>query len=201
MPKDISLKKAQAYMDNMSSVVGITKHFTDKLPHNFLRIGMIKLLFPKAKIIHCRRRPLDNCVSLFTNSMRSFHNSYKTDLVKLGLYYRKYVSLMTYWREIFPGEIYDVYYEDLVANTELNARQMIKYIGLEWEDSVMDRQSSQKSVKTLSAWQVRQPVYTTSAGRWRNYEKHLVPLIDTLGPIVQKYEDELAMIASGQNRK
>ncbi len=96
--------------------------------------------------------------------MNDYHNEYKSDLTRLGLYYRQYWQLMQHWRENIPGGFHEVYYEDVVANTELNARRMIDYIGLEWEDGVMDRQKSQRSVTTLSAWQVRQPVYTSSAG-------------------------------------
>ena len=194
MTEEFSVELAQTYLSRVRPIVGNAEFFTDKLPHNFVRVGLIKLLFPNAKIIHCRRHPLDNCVSIFTNSMRKFHNTYKSDLKTLGLYYRQYWQLMQHWREIMPGAMHEVYYEDMVANTELNARDLIAHIGLEWEDGVMDRQNSQKSVKTLSAWQVRQPVYTSSAGRWRVYEKHLGPLIDILEPIVEQYEAELAAL-------
>ena len=85
-----------------------------------------------------------------------------------------------------------------MANTELNARAMIDYLGLDWEDGVMDRSGSQRSVRTLSGWQVRQPVYQTSKGKWRNYEKHLGPLIDALGSYVTDYERELEAIAAGE---
>lgn len=185
---------ADVYLAKTSQHRTSTPYSTDKMPHNFLRMGLIKLLLPNASIIHCRRHPIDNCVSLYTNSMSEYHGSYKSDLTKLGLYYRQYSQLMQFWRDNIPGGFHEVYYEDVVANTELNARKMIEYIGLDWEDGVLDRQKSQKSVRTLSAWQVRQPVYTSSAGRWKNYEKHLGPLIDALGPVVSDYEAELAAL-------
>jgi hypothetical protein len=94
--------------------------------------------------------------------------------------------------------MHEVYYEDLVANTELNARAMIAHIGLEWEDSVMDRAGSQRSVRTLSNWQARQPIYSTSKGKWRNYETFLGPVIDALGPYVGAYEAELAALTKAQ---
>ncbi|MCB1451706.1 MAG: sulfotransferase, partial [Nitratireductor sp.] len=112
------------------------------------------------------------------------------------IYYRQYLQLMEHWRKVLPNPMHEVFYEDLVANTELNARAMIDYLGLEWEDGVMDRTGSQRSVKTLSQWQVRQPVYQTSRGKWRQYEKHLAPLIEALGPNVAAYEAELEALAT-----
>ncbi len=190
---------ADEYLDATRSIHPGTPYFTDKLPHNFQHIGLIRMLFPNAHIIHCRRHPLDNCLSLYTNSMTEFHNAYKHDLRKLGLYYRQYLRLMEHWRQAVPGGFHEVYYEDVVANTELNARSMIEYLGLEWEDGVMAREGSQTSVKTLSVWQVRQPIYTSSAGRWKKFEAHLGPLIEALGSEVGRYEDELAALASANN--
>jgi tetratricopeptide (TPR) repeat protein len=184
------------YLKKSSQLRTKTPHSTDKMPHNFRQLGFIRFILPNAPLIHCRRHPVDNCVSLFTNAMNDFHCHYKSDLKKLGLYYRQYWQHMQFWRENIPGGFLEVFYEDMVANTELNARKMIEYIGLDWEDDVMDRQKSQKSVKTLSAWQVRQPVYTSSAGRWKKYEKHLGPLIDGLGPVVEEYEEQLKALSS-----
>ena len=192
-----SREMAEHYLEMTKIAHGTTPHFTDKMPHNFIRIGLIKLLFPNARIIHCMRNPLDNAVSLYSNSMRPFHNQYKSNLKTLGLYYIQYRSLMQHWHDLFPGAILDVYYEDMVVNTELVARKMIDYLGLEWEDGVMDREGSQRSVKTLSAWQVRQPVYTSSSGRWRNYESQLQPLIDVIGSQVAEYDRMLEALSGG----
>jgi tetratricopeptide (TPR) repeat protein len=188
--KDLNLF-AQEYLASMKQIVGDVSYFTDKLPHNFMNIGFINLILPNAKIILCRRHPLDNCLSIYQNSMNAFHNTYKVDLTTLGIYFRQYCQLIDRWKAVLPGRIHEVFYEDLVANTELNARSMIDYIGLEWEDSVMDRQDSQRSVRTLSVWQVRQPVYQSSKGKWRNYEKHLGPLVEAIGPYIESYEREL----------
>jgi len=187
---------AQDYLRRYAGIMGSTLHFTDKLPHNFQNVGLIHLLFPNAAMIHVRRHPLDNCLSLYSNSMNKFHNEYKTELPKLGLYFRHYLQLMDHWREVLPGRMHEVFYEDLVANTEWNARAMIAHIGLEWEDGVMNRAGSQRSVRTLSNWQARQPVYSTSKGKWRNYEKFLGPVIDALGPYVEAYEKELATLTT-----
>jgi len=184
-------RMADHYKNSTAMIGPNTPHITDKLPHNFMAVGLIRLLFPNSKIIHCRRHPIDNCVSLYTNSMQSFHIAYKSDLSTLGLYYRQYWQLMQFWRDNVPGGMHEIYYEDVVANTEYCARGMIDYLGLEWETDVMQREGSQKSIKTLSAWQARQPVYKSSVEKWRHYEKHLGPLIDALGPIVGEYEREL----------
>jgi tetratricopeptide (TPR) repeat protein len=183
------------YLASCRHIAGTTAHFTDKLPHNFLNIGLIGLIFPNARIILCRRHPMDNCFSLYSNSMSKFHNQYKTRLTKLGLYYLQYWQLVEHWRQVLPGRFMEVMYEDVVANTELNARAMISHLGLEWEDGVMDRTGSQRSVRTLSGWQVRQPIYQTSKGRWRTYEKELEPLREILEPCVKAYESELAALS------
>ncbi len=165
---------------------------TDKMPHNFLHIGLIALVFPNAKIIHCRRHPMDNCLSIYSNPMTDYHKEYKSKLDVLGEYYRHYLQIMEYWREVCPIPIHDVYYEDLVTNTQAVARGMIDYLGLAWEDGVMTRSGSQNSVKTLSTWQVRQPIFQSSKGKWRNYEAQLGPLKEALGDCVAQYEAELA---------
>lgn len=187
---------AEEYLELCKPVSGTTPHFTEKLPHNFMHLGLIAIMFPNAKLIHCRRHPLDNCFSLFSNSMQPAHNRYKTNLTRLGLYYRQYLDLMDHWRKHLPVKMHEVYYEDVVANTEFNARSMIDYLGLDWEADVMDRTNSQKSVRTLSGWQVRQPIYLTSLGKWRPYEEHLAPLIQALGDCVQSYEAELEQLES-----
>ncbi len=187
----------ERYLASCKHIAGTTAHFTDKLPHNFMNIGLISLIFPNAKIILCRRHPLDNCFSLYSNSMSKFHNRYKTNLKYLGLYYRQYAQLLDHWRQVLPGRFHEVMYEDLVANTELNARAMIDYLGLEWENGVMERSGSQRSVRTLSSWQVRQPVYQTSKGKWKLYEKQLAPVAEAIGPYIDAYEKELQLLTDG----
>jgi tetratricopeptide (TPR) repeat protein len=182
-----------------SDFISKTKHLaapgtrlTDKMPPNFLHIGLIATVFPNAQIIHCRRHPLDNCLSIFSNPMLDYHKEYKSRLEVLGEYFRNYVQIMEFWRQVSPIPIHDIYYEDLVTNTQSVARRMIDHLGLEWEDHVMERAGSQKAVKTLSVWQVRQPVFQTSKGKWRDYQKQLEPLREVLSTYVEDYERELA---------
>lgn len=188
---------AAAYLGHCEQTVPkTTPCFTDKMPHNFLQIGLISLLFPKAPIIHCRRHPLDSCLSLYSKMMTSkFHQEYKTDLGRLGEHYRDYLAIMDHWRNILSGTMHEVFYEDLVANTEWNAHAIIAHLGLEWDERVMKRENAQRQVMTASQWQVRQPVYQSSRGRWRRYEKHLGPLIEAIGrDRIDAYEEELAAL-------
>lgn len=185
---------ARKYLQDGRVLAGTTALFTDKMPHNFMNIGLIRLMFPKARIIHCLRDPIDTCLSIYTNAMTPAHNYYKSDLATLGTYYRHYQNLMAYWHEMFPGKILDIHYEDVVANTELNSRRIIEYLGLPWRDEVLKREGSQGAVKTLSAWQVRQPIYSSAKGKWRRFEKHLGPLIEALGDAPAAYRAQLEML-------
>ena len=192
---------ANAYLEHCAQTVGTaTPYFTDKMPHNFINVGLIALLFPNARIIHCRRHPLDSCLSLYSKQMNlGFHQQYKGTLESLGEHYRGYLDIMEHWRQVLPGKMHEVMYDDLVINTELNARRLMDFIGLEWDDSLMDRSGSQKRVATASQWQVRQPIYQSAKGRWQPYEKHLGPLIEAIGRDgIEAYEAELAAIDGGQ---
>jgi hypothetical protein len=181
----------KTYLEGARSMSGADNWFTDKMPHNFMNIGLILLLFPNAKILHCRRDPIDTCVSIYTNGMTPAHTYYKSDLATLGTYYNHYLTLMDHWHSVFPGRILDVYYEDVIANGEHASRAIIKHLDLDWEDQVLNREGSQSAVRTLSAWQVRQPIYASAKGKWRRFEKHLGPLIDALGDSVATYQSDL----------
>ncbi len=186
---------AERYFDHSGFQKRNKKYQVDKLPHNFLSVGLIHLVFPNAKIIHCRRHPVDCALSCYKASFSEFH-AYATDLEFLGVYYKQYFELMKYWRELLPGRMFEVCYEDVVANTELVARNMIDHIGLDWDDGCLDHTKSKKTVKTASQWQVRQPIYTSSVAKWKHYEKHLQPMIKTMGSCIEEYEAELAALAN-----
>ncbi|MCX7302908.1 MAG: sulfotransferase [Hyphomicrobiales bacterium] len=156
----------------------------DKMPHNFLRIGFIALLFPNARIIHCTRDPIDTCVSCFMTTFNDKHG-YNTDLHTLGLYYREYDRLMRHWKSVLPGRIHECSYEALVADTETETRRMIDYLGLPWDDACLRFYATQRSVATPSRWQVRQPIYGSSVKRWKNYEDKIEPLIEALGDLAK----------------
>ena len=152
-----------------------SKYITDKMPHNFLRIGLIKAILPNAKIIHCTRNPMDNCLSLFKNYFSKGH-AFSYDMTELGQYYNLYLDLMAYWRSTLPGFIYDLSYETLVADQENQIRQLLDYCKLPWDDACLDFHNTRRKVRTASNAQVRRPIYKDSVKLWKRYEKQLLPL-------------------------
>ncbi|MDE0442331.1 MAG: sulfotransferase [Gammaproteobacteria bacterium] len=151
----------------------------DKLPGNFVRIGLIKTLFPNAYLVHCRRNALDTCLSLYFHYFQALVCSF--DLAELGRYYVDYRRLMAHWDDVFPGEIFEVRYEELVAEPERITRRLLDYLDLEWDEGCLAFHENERSVMSPSNLQVRRPIYSTSISRWRRYEKHLGPLMEVLG--------------------
>lgn len=153
---------------------------TDKMPHNFLNLGLIALLLPGARIIHCVRDPRDTCLSIYFQKFGWLH-PYGTRLEWLGGYYREYARLMRHWQAALDLPILTVEYEDLVADQAGMTRRMLDFLGLEWEDACLDFHESKRTVATASYDQVRQKIYHRSRARWRNYAPQLAPLIAALG--------------------
>lgn len=176
-------EEAKWYLDGLKLFTGQGefRKITDKMPHNFLRLGLIHLLFPNAKIIHCRRDPMDNCLSLYFQMFGSKRHRYCYDLEVLGNYYKLYQSLMQHWREVLPTSMMEVDYEAIVADPEGKSRQLIDFVGLKWDDACLTPHQQSRTVKTASQWQVRQPIYKSSVQRWKNYEAFLDPLKQALG--------------------
>ncbi len=154
---------------------------TDKMPHNFLHIGLIKLALPNAKIIHCKRDPMDTCLSIYKTYFPGTVHEYSSDLTELGEYYTLYSDLMDHWHNVLPGYIYDIQYEQLVADQEHQSRALIAACGLDWDDACLEFYKSNRAVKTASMAQVRSPIYNSSVQLWKRYEKELAPLIAALG--------------------
>ncbi|WP_411867505.1 sulfotransferase [Vulcanococcus limneticus] len=154
----------------------------DKLPHNFQHIGLIKLLFPNAAIVHLRRDARDIAISNYiTDYAAKFGGmGFAYDLRWIGEQLRDHDRLMAHWHRLFPGQILEVPYEDLVDDTEAWARRLLAHLDLDWEPQVLDFQQLERSVRTASVWQVRQPVYTSSKARWRRYAGQLDDLDATL---------------------
>lgn len=160
---------------------GNWRRIVDKMPFNYIYLGLIKVLFPKAAIIHCKRDPLDTCVSNFTTRFTDSNVfGFSNDLETLGNYYNGYERLMEHWHDVLPGQILDVRYEDMTDDPEMVSRKIIKHIGLDWEDGCLQFHKNKGGVQTASVWQVRQPIYKTSVERWRRYEKYLGPLQQAL---------------------
>ena len=155
----------------------------DKLPHNFQYLGFSALLCPNVRIIHCTRNPVDTCWSCFQNPLNESH-TYSKDLTHLGLYYREYRRLMDHWKTVLPMQIHELNYEALTADFEAEARKVIDFIGLPWDDACLKFHEAGRTVRTFSRQQVRSPVYKSSVERWRRYEKELQPLVRALGDLV-----------------
>jgi hypothetical protein len=171
---------AKNYLQALSHGAGHAKRITDKLLTNFFFLGLINLLFPNAKVVHTLRDPVDTCLSGFTKLFKDdMPHSY--DLAELGRYYRKYRELMDHWQEVLPeGFMTTVVYEEVVADTEKEARRLIDFLGLPWNDACVDFHKSGRPVKTASVAQVRKPIYATSVRRWKKYGPGLQPLLDAL---------------------
>jgi hypothetical protein len=165
---------------------GTAAYFIDKLPNNFQHIGLIHLILPNAKIVDARRHPMGGCFSCF-KQLFAKGQTFTYDLKDMGHYYRDYVKLMDHWDDVLPGRVHRVQYEDMVSNTESEIRRLLDYCGLEFEDQCLRFYESKRAVRTPSSEQVRQPVYTQGLEQWRNFESHLGPLKEALGPLVERY--------------
>lgn len=163
---------AQMYLDTVDGPAGDAIRITDKMPHNFGHLGLINLLFPQARVIHCIRNPMDNCLSIYTREFIGFH-PYGSDLGALGRYYRMYERLMRHWKNVVELPILDVHYEDTVSDLERQTRRLLEFCGLEWDDRCLRFYENKREIDTASYDQVRQPLYTHAVGRWRHYERHL----------------------------
>ncbi len=151
----------------------------DKTPQNFLYIGLIRLALPGAKIIHLRRHPMDVCYAIYKTLFRAGY-PFSYSLQDVGRYYIAYRRLMDHWREVMPGALLDVDYEQLVANPETQVRRIFEYLELPWEEGCLDFHRRSGPAATASAAQVRQPIYTSSVGLWRRYARQLAPFENKL---------------------
>lgn len=170
---------AGKYLASLNELDSSARFVTDKMPHNFQHIGLISLLFPDARIIHCRRNPLDNCLSIYFQNFIWSHD-YATDLGNIGLFYSEYDRLMQHWEKAIDMPIMTVQYEDMIADHESMARKVLDFCGLDWDESVMKFYDSRRAVATASYDQVRKPIYRSSQARWKHYRKHIDKLIGAL---------------------
>ncbi len=155
------------------------RYLVDKTPLNFQYIGVLGLALPRARFIHCHREPVANCFAIHRMPFDD-KQTYAHDLSALGKYYTRYWNLMRRWKTLFPDRILDVCYEDTVADIERQSRRMLEFLGLPFEDAVLKFYANRRLVKTPSASQVREPIYSDSIKAWKRYEKHLAPLVENL---------------------
>ncbi len=157
--------------------------FIDKMPNNFLHLGLIKLILPSAKVIDARRHPMACCFSGF-KQLFAEGQEFTYGLHEIGDYYKQYVKLMDHWDEVLPGFILRVQHEDVVDDLETQVHRILDFCGLPFEESCLEFYKTERNVRTPSSEQVRQPIYKTGLEQWRNFEQHLSPLIEALGPEV-----------------
>lgn len=168
-------RAAERYLQYLEKLAPDKSRVTDKMPHNFQYLGLIQLLFPQARIIHCKRNPMDTCFSIFTYAFNEVH-TYAMDLQHLGEHYRKYEQLMDHWKKVLQLPLFEINYEDLVADQEVQSRKLIEFCALTWDDRCLRFYENKRVVNTISYDQVRRPIYKRSIERWRHYEKFLAPL-------------------------
>lgn len=166
---------AARYLQMLATLFPQRERVTDKRPDNFLYIGLIKRLFPDARIVHTVRNALDNCLSIYFLHL-DHSMGYALDLGDIGHYYVQYRRLMAHWKTLYGADILDLDYDALVQEPRPAMEQLTAFCGLEWEDACLSFEQSARAVKTASVWQVRERLYRRSSGRWRNYAAHLASL-------------------------
>ena len=167
------------YLGSIGELVETEICVTDKLPENYHHLVLIRMLFPESPIIHCLRNPLDTCLSCYFHDFTGYHE-YAYDLENLGRHYREYQRLMQHYRDELKIPMLEVEYEALVKQPEQVSRQMVEYCDLDWDERCLRYYETDRIVRTASHSQVREPVYTHSAGRWKNYENYIAALKESL---------------------
>jgi hypothetical protein len=162
------------------------EHFTDKLPNNFSHVGLIQAILPHATIVDARRHPMDCCFSTFKQHFAD-GQTFSYDLNDLGRYYRCYLAVMDHWDAVLPGKVLHVQYEELVRNPETSIRRLLDHCQLPFEATCLAFHQTQRSVRTASAEQVRQPIYTSGVGYWHHFERELEPLRHALGDSLDRF--------------
>lgn len=165
----------KTYIESTRPITGNSLHFIDKLPFNFLYLGLLAKALPHAKFIHVRRGAMDSCFSMFKQRFAQAYN-YSYSLEDMGKYYLLYSKLMDHWRRCLGARIYDIDYEKLVEDQETESRGLLHHCGLEWQEICLEFYKNESAVATASAAQVREPIYRTSLEKWRKFEQHLSPL-------------------------
>lgn len=170
---------ADVYLNKLNDLSASEEYVTDKMPHNFYLVGLIQLLFPDARVIHCKRDPMDTCLSIYFQDFSDVH-SYAKNLFDIGTHYHQYQRLMEHWKQVLTIPILDINYEELVSDQEAVTRRILDFCELDWEENCMQFHKVKRTIDTASFDQVRQPLYTKSVQRWKHYEKHLDELKEGL---------------------
>jgi tetratricopeptide (TPR) repeat protein len=187
--EDAARAMGEAYLQTTMRYRTGKPFFIDKMPNNFSSVGLLKVILPQAKIIDARRHPLDSCLGSYKQLFFK-GQSFTYDQFELGHYYLQYRRIMEHWREVLPGKVLDVHYENMVLDQENQTRRLLEYCGLPWEDQCLRFYETERAINTASSEQVRQPIYTKALNFWRNYESHLGELIETLEPLLKDLPEE-----------
>lgn len=184
MPPQAREQAARFYLRGLDALDKEHPYVVDKMPHNFMNVGLISMIMPRAKIIHIRRDPRDNGLSNYQQNFKAKHGGlgYSFNLEKTARHLNDYHRMMRHWQAVLPVPMFEMTYEELVADQEGMTRQLLDFIGLDWSDSVRDFHKTERAVRTASVAQVRQKIYQSSKQKWRGYERHLAPLLDNLKP-------------------
>lgn len=172
---------AKQYEGYIRDKTGGAKRIVNKAIGNRFTAGFLKIAFPNAKFIHIHRHPMDCLFSCLSINFTDMTQPFTYDMEELAQHYRDHTALMRHWKDVLGESLLDVAYEDIVADTEKEARRIIAFLGMPWDDACLEFYKTKKAVATASVMQVRQPVYTGSVGRWKRFGKHLIPLIEALG--------------------
>jgi tetratricopeptide (TPR) repeat protein len=171
-----------------------TPFFIDKMPNNFAHIGFIKLILPNAKIINTRRHPLDSCLGAYKQLFAKGQN-FTYEKFELAQFYCDYIDIMNHWHKVFPGDILDVHYEETVTDLEKQTRKVLQFCGLDFEDQCLRYYETKRAVKTASSEQVRQPVYTSALGFWKNYSRQIDDWKEHLEDVIADLPDSVKSIS------
>lgn len=178
------------YLTRLTEIGGTSSFLTDKMPFNFLHLGVIRRLFPDSPVIHCVRHPLDTCLSVFFENLTGDF-SFATAPERLTHYYRAYWRLMEHWEHVLGDTILKYPYEMVVNDRVAASSRLLQFCGLDWEDACLDFYRSNRAVATPSNWQVRQPIYTSSLARWKKYEFCIESMSESLADVVEEYESSV----------
>lgn len=170
----------KSYLEKIELLDHKASRLTDKMPFNMMMIGLIRIAIPNAKIIHCVRDARDNCLSIYKQNFTTGNYRFAYDLKTVGQFHKLYQLLMKHWHKVMPGVIYDVSYEALTLNPEVEIRNLLAACDLEWEDECLNFEKTEGIIKTASAYQARQPIYTSSVRLWEKYGENIQPLLDEL---------------------
>ncbi len=176
---------ADAHVASLQKLGNGAVRVIDKAPDNVFLLGMIAALFPAARVILCQRDARDTCLSCYFHRFAEGH-VFAYDLADCGRQFLEFDRLAMHWLGALPLEMLVIDYEELVADLEGESRRLIEFLGLDWEPACLEFHKTERPVSSGSFWQVRQPLYTRSVGRWRHYEKHLGPLLDVLAQAGQE---------------